>query len=351
MVKKIYLITGGCGFIGSCLVRELLKNNDVQVVNIDKLTYASNPDSIGEFSKENYIFYETDITEKDSIANIIKEHKPNYVINLAAESHVDRSIDGPEIFIKSNILGAFNILDSSYKYWINLDDDKRNSFRFIHVSTDEVYGTLNAGNEPFIEESPYKPNNPYSASKASSDHLVRAWHETYNFPAIVTNTTNNYGPYQFYEKLIPLVVSKCLKGETIPVYGNGDQIRDWIHVEDHVNGILTVLSNGVIGEKYNIGSYNEIENIKVVKDICLLLDDLLSFEKGYHSKLIKFVNDRPGHDQRYALSNDKILKLGWKPKVSWSQGIKTTIEWYLKNKNYLNPKDSNSYSGERLGKI
>ena len=351
MSKKVYLITGGCGFIGSCLIRELLKDDNIKVINIDKLSYASNPSAIGEVSKDNYIFYQEDISDRKSITNIIKDHNPHYIINLAAESHVDRSIDGPEVFIKSNITGTFNILDLSYQYWLDLGEDLKNKFKFIHVSTDEVYGTLNANEEPFIEESAYKPNNPYSASKASSDHLVRAWYETYNFPSIITNTTNNYGPWQFYEKLIPLVITKCLNGQPIPIYGDGKQVRDWIHVEDHVNGILTVLSKGSAGEKYNIGNNNEIENIVVVNTICNLLDDLLSFEKGHHNKLIQFVKDRPGHDQRYALNNKKVLSLGWKPQIEWDDGIKSTIEWYLKNKNYLNPKDKESYSGERLGTI
>ncbi len=351
MSKKVYLITGGCGFIGSCLIRELLKDDNTKVINIDKLSYASNPSAIGDVSKDNYIFYQEDISDRNSITNIIKDHNPHYIINLAAESHVDRSIDGPEVFIKSNITGTFNILDLSYQYWLNLGEDLKSEFKFIHVSTDEVYGTLNANEKPFIEESAYKPNNPYSASKASSDHLVRAWNETYNFPSIITNTTNNYGPWQFYEKLIPLVITKCLNGQPIPVYGDGKQVRDWIHVEDHVNGILTVLSNGSAGEKYNIGNNNEIENIAVVNAICNLLDDLLSFEKGHHNKLIQFVKDRPGHDQRYALNNKKVLALGWKPQIKWDDGIKSTVEWYLKNKNYLNPKDKESYSGERLGTI
>ena len=351
MSNKVYLITGGCGFIGSCLIRELLKDDNIKVINIDKLSYASNPSAIGEVSKDNYIFYHKDISDRKSITNVIKDHNPHCIINLAAESHVDRSIDGPEVFIKSNITGTFNILDLSYQYWLDLGEDLKNKFKFIHISTDEVYGTLKAHEEPFIEESAYKPNNPYSASKASSDHLVRAWYETYNFPSIITNTTNNYGPWQFYEKLIPLVITKCLNEQPIPVYGDGKQVRDWIHVEDHISGIMTVISKGLAGEKYNIGSNNEIENITVVNSICSLLDNLMSFEEGHHSKLIQFVKDRPGHDQRYALNNKKIFSLGWKPQIKWEDGIKTTVEWYLKNKDYLNPNKKDSYSGERLGTI
>jgi len=349
--KNIYLITGGCGFIGSCLIREILQNGNSTIINIDKLSYASNPDAIGEVSDNEYNFYKIDLVDRNEVMEVFKDYKPNYVINLAAESHVDRSIDGPEVFIKSNIVGTFNILDLSYQYWRELDKTQQKRFRFLHVSTDEVYGSLNAGKKPFKEDDPYKPNNPYSATKASSDHLVRAWYETYNFPTLVTNTTNNYGPWQFHEKLIPLVIRKCLSRESIPIYGDGEQIRDWIHVQDHIEGILTVLKKGNVGEKYNISSNCQITNKNTVNDICSILDDVIPADQFHHSDLIEFVKDRPGHDQKYALNNSKILSLGWKPKIDWNHGIRSTIEWYLNNKKYLISNAKDSYSGERLGQI
>jgi dTDP-glucose 4,6-dehydratase len=348
--KKNFIVTGGYGFIGSCLIKELLKDKNISVCNIDKLSYSSSEESINELDYKNYSFERIDITETQKIKKIIQEFKPDGIFNLAAETHVDRSIDSPEAFIQSNINGTFVMLNESYKYWRLLPEIKRDNFRFIQVSTDEVYGSLKDYETPFNEESPYKPNSPYSASKAASDHLVRSWVKTYSFPAIITNTCNNYGPWQFPEKLIPLVISKCLKGEKIPVYGSGLQIRDWIRVEDHVSGLIKVFDNGTLGEKYNIGAMSELKNIEVIHFICDILDQLEP--EGYpYRDLIEFVDDRPGHDHRYGIDNSKIKSLGWDPAFSWENGLIDVIEWYLKNKNFLVSKGENIYSGERLGKL
>lgn len=344
--NKKFLITGGCGFIGSSLIRSLLNDSDNIVVNIDKMTYSSNSQSVGNVSKNsNYFFHKVDVCDEIFFENFLPEFQPNYIIHLAAETHVDRSIDGPGEFIKSNIFGTYSILNSSYNYWSKLNDSLKDNFKIILVSTDEVYGSLGYDEPKSTESSLYKPNSPYSASKASSDHLGRAWSKTYGLPINITNTTNNYGPWQFPEKLIPLTISKCIKDEKIPVYGNGQQIRDWIYVDDHVSGILSVLEHGELGEKYNIGSNNELRNIDVVNDICSTLDRLLPRKKGKYSELIEFVEDRPGHDSRYALNNNKIKELGWNPKFNWSSGIENTVIWYLENIEFLN-----SYSGERIGR-
>ena len=350
MKNKTILITGGYGFIGSSLIRELLKISNLRIVNIDKLTYAANINSLKFSDKNNYEHYELDICDNSSITEVFEKTKPDFVIHLAAETHVDRSIDGPDNFISTNICGTYNLLKVSYDYWKNLNNQKKDDFRFLHVSTDEVYGSLGAKDKPFNENDPYSPNSPYSASKASSDHLVSAWGKTYDLPVLITNTCNNYGPWQFPEKLIPLCISKCLLLENIPIYGDGLQVRDWIYVDDHVSGILTILKNGEIGEKYNIGSNCEITNINVVKDICKILNDKLPGEIDY-SSLIKKVKDRPGHDFRYAINNKKILKLGWIPKYNWEEGLSKTIEWYLENKTFLDESFKKKYSGERLGKI
>jgi len=349
--KNNFLVTGGYGFIGSCLVRELLKNQDNRICNIDKLSYSSSIDSIKPNGEDNYKFKKIDIVESNKIKEVISEFEPDYIIHLAAESHVDRSIDNPDQFIKSNINGTYNLLNEGYHYWKLLPDDKKLSFRFIHVSTDEVYGSLSEKESAFLENSVYKPNSPYSASKASSDHLVYSWYKTYSFPINIVNTSNNYGPWQFPEKLIPLVISKCLKGEKIPIYGNGLQIRDWIRVEDHVNGLLTVLDKGIIGEKYNIGANCEKTNLQVVHDICSILDEVIPNKEYKYNALINFVEDRPGHDQRYAINSNKLKNLGWNPSVSWEEGIKDAINWYLNNKNFLNLENNGTYSGERLGRL
>ena len=349
--QKRFLITGGCGFIGSSLIRNLSKNENYIIGNIDKLTYSSNLNSLNDISnKKNYSFFQEDICNKDSIRDIIFSFKPNYIIHLAAETHVDRSIDGPEVFLNSNILGTYNLLNSFKNYYDEISDKDKKYFKFLLVSTDEVYGSLGIGQDQFTENSPYLPNSPYSASKASSDHLARAWNSTYNLPVLITNTSNNYGPWQFPEKLIPLTISKCLNNERIPVFGNGQQIRDWIFVSDHVSGILSVLENGAIGEKYNIGSNNEKMNIEVVNDICDFLDKKIPSKNSY-SNLIEFVDDRPGHDYRYALNSNKIQKIGWKPNYNWSKGLNETIVWYINNQDYLNRDSSMFYSGERLGSI
>jgi len=350
-ISKKYLITGGCGFIGSCLVRNLLKKGEI-VINIDKLTYASNKDSVGEENLDNYRLIDSDINTPNLISKILKETKPNYIIHLAAESHVDRSIDKPDDFINSNILGTYNMLKSSYEYWIQLEDTIKNQFRFIYVSTDEVYGSIDDLEKTFDEKSPIKPNSPYAASKASGDLLTRAWFKTYNLPTIITNSSNNYGIWQFPEKLIPLVLKKCLKNEKIPIYGNGEQIRDWINVEDNTEGILEVLKKGKIGSNYNIGSGNEISNIELVKLICTIIQKFEPKTSGFYHDLIDFVDDRPAHDFRYALNTKKInVEIGWKPKILFKDGLAETIRWYLNNKSWLFNEVEERYSGQRLGKI
>jgi len=343
--KEKFLITGGYGFIGSSLIRILLKNGE-KVGNIDKLTYSANINSLEDLAtEENYVFFNNDICDQSSLHKIIKDFSPTKIIHLAAETHVDRSIDNPSNFIHSNIVGSYNVLNSSNQYWSSLNDDQKNNFRLLLVSTDEVYGSLSAKEELFTEESSYEPNSPYSASKAASDLLGRAWIKTYELPVIITNTTNNFGPWQFPEKLIPLTISKCLNNKNIPIYGNGEQIRDWIFVDDHAEGILSAIREGELGEKYNISSKNEQKNIDVVNDICSILDKIHPNEEGSYNRLIEFVKDRPGHDYRYALSNDKIKSLGWRSNTDWLEGLEITVKWYLRNREFLD-----QYSGERLGR-
>ena len=350
MPRKNIIVTGGYGFIGSYLIKELLKDKNVQVCNIDKLTYSSNKNTI-DSSNKNFSFVKGDIADSKLLRNIFLDFQPDVIFNLAAETHVDRSIDSPNAFIKSNINGTFSLLHEGYNYWKLLPEDKKLNFKFIQISTDEVYGSLYKNEDPFDENNLYKPNSPYSASKASADHLVRSWFKTYSFPSIITNTSNNYGPWQFPEKLIPLVISKCLKNEKIPVYGDGNQIRDWIRVEDNVSGLLKVLENGKIGEKYNIGANCELKNIDVVNNICNILDNLIPKNKSSYSELIDFVKDRPGHDYRYAINNSKIKKLGWHQKYSWETSILETVRWYLDNREFLLSNKKNGYLGERLGKL
>ena len=349
--KERFLITGGYGFIGSCLIRELINDDFFEICNIDKLSYSSNTKSFDPSSAKNYQFKKIDIADAKSINKAVIEFKPDYILHLAAETHVDRSIDGPTEFIQSNIIGTYNLLNSSYDYWKNLKSKKKDTFKFLYVSTDEIYGSLGASDNSFTEDSNYEPNSPYSATKAAGDHLVRAWNKTYSLPTIITNTCNNYGPWQFPEKLIPLVIKKCLYNESIPVYGNGEQIRDWIRVEDHVSGLLTVLRKGVNGEKYNIGSNCELTNIQVVTDICKVLDKLKpNLNNSSYLDLISFVEDRPGHDYRYSIDNKKVINLKWKPKFSWKKGLEDTIKWYLMNEEYLKNTNKN-YLGDRLGKL
>ena len=346
---KRYLITGGYGFIGSCLVRKLLDDDNSYVSNIDKLTYASNLKAV-ENKREGYIHLEKDINDVEFLDKFIQEFNPDCIIHLAAESHVDRSIDSPGEFIKTNIEGTYNLLNISYKYWSGLNNKLKENFRFIHVSTDEVYGDA-YGKNVFTEKSPYLPNSPYAASKASSDLLVRSWGRTYNFPVIITNSSNNYGKWQFPEKLIPLTIKKIILKKEIPVYGDGSQIRDWLNVNDHINALLMILNNGKIGETYNISSGVETTNIQLIELICSKMNEIIKPKNiNNYEQLITFVSDRPGHDRRYAVDNSKLLnELGWKPKISLENGIKETIDWYLSNKDWLlNDKDL-TYDGSRLG--
>jgi len=330
------LVTGGAGFIGSALVRHIINNTDNSAVNVDKLTYAGNLESLASIANNNrYSFERIDICNKAELARIFNAYKPDVVMHLAAESHVDRSIDSPDDFIQTNIVGTYNMLEAARAYWLGLADKKKSLFRFHHISTDEVYGDLESEDDLFKEDTPYAPSSPYSASKAASDHLVRAWHRTYKFPVIITNCSNNYGPYHFPEKLIPLVILNALDGKPLPIYGSGNQVRDWLYVEDHVRALLTVISKGEIGETYNIGGHNEKENIEVVKLICDLLDELVPLEAGSYNAQITHVADRPGHDRRYAIDAGKIAReLGWVPKETFESGIRKTVLWYLDNKRW-----------------
>lgn len=347
---KTVIVTGGAGFIGSNLVRLLLEEKNLRVINIDKLTYAGCLQSLEDIGQNpNYFFEQVDICDKEAVKRIFNEYKPNAILNLAAESHVDRSIDGPEDFIKTNIIGTFTLLEAARSY-IAENKLKIDEFRFLHVSTDEVYGSL--GQEGFFTETtPYSPNSPYSSSKASSDHLVRAWYHTYGLPVLITNCSNNYGPYQFPEKLIPLNLFNALNNKPIQIYGKGDNIRDWLYVEDHCRGILRVLEAGKLGESYNIGGNNEQTNLELIKFICTILDELAPRKDGAkHESAITFVTDRPGHDLRYAIDSSKIQKeLGWKPLETLDSGIRKTVSWYLKNQNWVDAALAQKYSGERIG--
>lgn len=351
------LITGGAGFIGSAVIRYIINETDDSVVNIDKLTYAGNLENVSEVAgSSRYCFEMIDICDETSLARVFKEHKPDVVMHLAAESHVDRSIDGPADFIETNIVGTYTLLEVSRKYWQRLTPDKQKCFRFHHVSTDEVYGDLphpseyeSAGQHLFTEETAYSPSSPYSASKAASDHLVRAWHRTYGFPIVVTNCSNNYGPYHFPEKLIPHVILNALAGKRIPVYGTGDQIRDWLYVEDHARALYRVVSQGEIGETYNIGGQNEKTNIDVVLKVCEILQELDPSEVDYKN-LIVHVEDRPGHDRRYAIDASKIkYQLGWEPEETFESGIRKTIQWYLENRNWWRRVLNGDYKLDRVG--
>lgn len=355
------LITGGAGFIGSALIRYIINNTKDSVINIDKLTYAGNLDSLIEVMHDDrYVFENIDICNKAELIRLFAEHRPDAVMHLAAESHVDRSIDSPDEFIQTNIIGTYNMLDSARDYWLSLGKDKQEKFRFHHISTDEVYGDLDSLDDLFTEETSYDPSSPYSASKAASDHLVRAWYRTYNFPVIVTNCSNNYGPYHFPEKLIPLVILNAVEGKPIPVYGSGEQVRDWLFVEDHVRALYLVLSNGIIGESYNVGGFNEKKNIDVVLEICKILEVLLPIarNKNYlnnplvksYEDLISHVSDRPGHDKRYAIDASKIKnELGWVPLESFESGILKTVKWYLENSEWTSRVSDGSYNRERMG--
>lgn len=346
------IVTGGAGFIGSALCRFLIEHTSHSVVNVDKLTYAANLDSLASIAHDKrYAFEQKDICDAAAMEKIFKTHAPDAVIHLAAESHVDRSIDGPDAFIQSNIVGTYTLLNVARHYWQKLDENKRNIFRFINVSTDEVFGSLGAEGL-FSETTPYQPNSPYSASKAAADHLARAWFHTYKMPVMTTNCSNNYGPCQFPEKLIPLTLLNALEGKSLPVYGTGENVRDWLYVEDHARALATVLEKGVPGETYNIGGNSEKKNIDVVHAICSYLDKkvgLLATGKPRES-LITFVTDRPGHDARYAIDASKIKKeLGWAPSETFDSGLAHTIDWYLQNEAWWRPLREATYAGERLG--
>lgn len=346
------LLTGGAGFIGSAVVRHIIKNTDDEVLNLDKLTYAGNLESLNEISgNPRYQFQQVDICDADKLADVFTMFKPDVVMHLAAESHVDRSIDGPTAFIQTNIVGTYTLLEAARQYWQGLEESKKTHFRFHHISTDEVYGDLEGTTDLFTETTSYAPSSPYSASKASSDHLVRAWHRTYGLPTIVTNCSNNYGPYHFPEKLIPLVILNALDGKPLPIYGKGDQIRDWLFVEDHARALYKVVTEGVVGETYNVGGHNEKQNIEVVKTICKILDELKPQANGQtYESLITFVKDRPGHDLRYAIDATKIAKeLGWVPEETFETGIRKTVLWYLENLEWCRRVQDGSYQRERLG--
>jgi dTDP-glucose 4,6-dehydratase len=345
------LVTGGAGFIGSAVVRHIIRDTDWTVANVDKLTYAGNLESLAEARGSNrHRHYKTDIRDRPAIDAIFAEFRPKAVLHLAAESHVDRSIDGAAPFIETNVGGTYVMLEAALAYWRTLDEAARTRFRFQHISTDEVFGSLGPTGR-FTEATPYAPNSPYSASKAASDHLVRAWHHTYGLPTLATNCSNNYGPYHFPEKLIPLVIIRALRGESLPVYGKGENVRDWLHVEDHAEALTLVLQKGRPGETYNVGGDSERRNVDVVRAICLLLDEMLPGSPNRpHERLIQFVTDRPGHDARYAIDASKITReLGWRPRHDFDAGLRDTVRWFLDNRPWWERVMSGAYRGERLG--
>jgi dTDP-glucose 4,6-dehydratase len=343
------LVTGGAGFIGSAVIRRALAAGH-SIVNIDVLTYAANLANLASInSHENYAFEQVDICDLDAMRSVFERHDPDCVMHLAAESHVDRSIDGPGAFIQTNVIGTFNLLQIARAHFENLSEDRKDRFRFHHISTDEVYGDLGPEDPAFEETTAYDPSSPYSASKAASDHLVRAWARTFGLPILITNCSNNYGPYQFPEKLIPVVILKAVHRQPIPVYGTGDNIRDWLYVDDHADALLLVLEKGKLGETYNIGGNNERTNLELVQTLCRLVDERL--DNGfYHANLISFVNDRPGHDRRYAVNASKIKReLGWTPSVTWDEGFKATLDWYLDHESWWRPLVDGKQFGKRIG--
>ena len=345
-----FIVTGGAGFIGSAVVRHLIADTDHEVLCLDKLTYAGNLDNLAPVAADpRYSFAQVDICDADAVRATVARYQPDIIMHLAAESHVDRSIDGPAAFIETNVMGTFVLLEAARRHWGALADEARARFRFHHISTDEVFGSLGA-DDFFREESPYQPNSPYSASKAGSDHLVRAWHHTYKLPTVASNCSNNYGPYHFPEKLIPLVILNALEGKPIPVYGKGENIRDWLYVEDHARALVTIATKGVIGESYNVGGWNERTNLQVVEAICALVDELAPDAAGPRAQLITYVTDRPGHDARYAIDATKIKReLGWVPQETFETGLRRTVAWYLDNPEWWRRIRSGVYQGQRLG--
>jgi len=352
-IKK-FIITGGAGFIGSAIIRHIINNTDHIIVNIDKLTYAGNLESLESIeNNDKYVFEHVNICDTSEVKRVLNKYKPDIIMHLAAESHVDRSIDKPGEFIQTNIVGTYVLLEQAKTYWSNLKGNKKDNFRFHHVSTDEVYGDLKDKDDLFTEQTSYAPSSPYSAAKASSDHLVRSWQRTFGLPTLITNCSNNYGPYQFPEKLIPLVILNALEGKELPIYGDGKQIRDWLYVDDHAKALLHVALTGRIGETYNIGGHNEIQNIEVVKIICNILDELVPSKLRdiqKYEELITHVLDRAGHDKRYAIDASKIeTELGWTPSETFETGIKKTIKWYLNNSTWCKNVQDGSYQRQRLG--
>ncbi|BES84176.1 dTDP-glucose 4,6-dehydratase [Pectobacterium araliae] len=348
------IVTGGAGFIGSAVVRYIINHTNDEILVVDSLTYAGNLESLKSVADNvRFKFEQINICDHKELNRVFNAFKPNAVMHLAAESHVDRSIDGPTAFIETNIVGTYTLLEATRQYWNTLSADAKKAFRFHHISTDEVYGDLHGTDDLFTETTPYSPSSPYSVSKASSDHLVRAWLRTYGLPTIVTNCSNNYGPYHFPEKLIPLIILNALEGKPLPVYGNGAQIRDWLYVEDHACALYKVVTEGEVGESYNIGGHNERKNIEVVQTICRLLDEMVPnkfTDIDKYEELISYVIDRPGHDMRYAIDAGKIYrKLGWKPQETFESGIRKTVQWYLENEEWWRRVKDGSYAGERLG--
>ncbi|GAB6091104.1 dTDP-glucose 4,6-dehydratase [Spirochaeta dissipatitropha] len=349
------LVTGGAGFIGSAVIRHIITNTNDQVINLDKLTYAGNLESLSDAANsDRYCFEKADICDRSILDSIFAKHQPDAVMHLAAESHVDRSIDGPADFIETNIFGTYTLLEASREYWSILTQLKKDQFRFHHISTDEVYGDLENLEDLFTEETAYAPSSPYSASKASSDHLVRAWKRTYGLPTLVTNCSNNYGPYHFPEKLIPHMILNAINGKALPVYGDGQQVRDWLYVEDHARALYIVLTQGEVGETYNIGGHNEKKNLEVVETLCDLLEDLAPERRPagltHYRELISFVKDRPGHDRRYAIDSSKMQReLGWVPQETFESGLQKTVQWYLENETWWQRVLSGDYKLERIG--
>ncbi|MDI6026617.1 dTDP-glucose 4,6-dehydratase [Corticibacterium sp. UT-5YL-CI-8] len=348
-----FLVTGGAGFIGSAVCRHLCADPANAVVNVDKLTYAGNPASLRQIENyPNYRFVQADIGDTETILETLRNNDIDVVMHLAAESHVDRSIDGPGEFIETNVVGTFRLLDAALTYWRGLAEPAKSRFRFHHISTDEVFGDLPFDSGIFTEETPYAPSSPYSASKAASDHLVRAWHETYGLPVVISNCSNNYGPFHFPEKLIPLVILNALDGKSLPIYGKGANVRDWLFVEDHARALALIATTGKNGESYNVGGRSERTNLDVVRSICAILDKKRPLRSGSYADLITYVNDRPGHDRRYAIDASKIEReLGWKPQETFETGLERTIDWYLANEWWWGPLRREKYSGERLGTV